>query len=245
MLTPITCTTTNRICALLLGESGTGKTSQIRCLLGQENRGGKWVNSNLQPEKVFVLSAEAGLLCVRDLVVAGKVQGFEIHNLSEFKEAFGYCNSVEFKQKGFSWIVIDSLTEIASRCVSEMQGKYPNKSDSYKLWQDYTNVLTDIVKAFRDISSVSVAVTCLLAYEKDEFQRRYPVPDIPGSGLKSRLVSYFDESLVLSRIKDAEGKEHLCFQTTEPAGLAKDRSGKLAPVEEPNILKIKNKIISK
>ena len=81
--------------------------------------------------------------------------------------------------------------------------------------------------------------------EKDEFQRRYPVPDIPGSGLKSRLVSYFDESLVLSRIKDAEGKEHLCFQTTEPAGLAKDRSGKLAPVEEPNILKIKNKIISK
>ena len=49
----------------------------------------------------------------------------------------------------------------------------------------------------------------------------------------------------MDRTTGENGTSYVVFQTTEPAGLAKDRSGKLAPVEEPNILKIKNKIISK
>lgn len=63
--------------------------------------------------------------------------------------------------------------------------------------------------------------------------------------LKSRLPSFFDEVLYMDRTTGENGASYVVFQTTEPAGLAKDRSGKLAPIEEPNILKIKNKIISK
>jgi hypothetical protein len=244
MLKPITAESASRICCLLLGPAGIGKTSQIRCLLGQEFKDGQWVPSGYQPEKVLVLSAEAGLLCAHDLVAAGKVEGFEIRSLSEFKEALQHCQSPAFREAGYQWVFIDSLTEIASRCAEDMQAKYPSKQDSFKLWGEYTQTMTDIVKTFRDLPGVSVCFTCLIAMEKDEFQRRWPVPDIAGSGLKNRLTSYFDESLVMERMKLEDGREFLAFKTAEPVGLAKDRSGRLNPLEKPNLLSVKQKILS-
>lgn len=244
MLRPITPQSTNRICVLLIGYAGLGKTSQIRCLLGQDYRNGKWQASEFQPEPPLVLSAESGLLSCLDLVKEGKVTGFEIGSIGEFREALQYCQSTDFKQKGYKWIFIDSLTEIASRCAEALQAKYPSKADSFKLWDEYTCTMTDIIKTFRDLPDVSVCFTCLMTTDKDEFNRRFPAPDIAGKGLKSRLTSYFDESLVLERQRLEDGTEYLAFRTHEPAGLAKDRSGKLNPLERPNLLSIKNKILT-
>lgn len=250
-LTPITAQSADRICALLIGPAGIGKTSQIRCLLGQDFQGGQWVQTNLAPEKVLVLSAEGGLLCVRDLVASGQVQGFEIHSLTEFHEALRYvATAPEVRQDGFRWVSIDSLTEIASRCAEELQRKYPSKADSLKLWGEYNQVMTDIVKSFRDLTHINVVFTCLINIEKDKEGRRFPMPDISGSSLKQRLTSYFDEVLVLDRMAlntgDPENpvmQEMLVFNTRNPVGLAKDRSGKLAETEYPNLLMIRNKIL--
>lgn len=243
-LVKITPQSADRICVLLLGVAGIGKTSQIRCLLGQEFKGGQWVDSGFPPEKPLVLSAESGLLGLRDLVASGAVEGFEIRSLAEFREALQWCLSPEFKAGGYKWIFIDSLTEISSRCVESLQAKYPSKGDSLKMWGEYAQQMTDIVKAFRDMAGVSVVFTCLVGTEKDEFNRRWPCPDIAGSALKNRLTSYFDESLVMERIQQDEGQEFLAFKTSDPAGLAKDRSGKLNPLEKPNLLSIKHKIIN-
>lgn len=248
MLTRITPQSADRVCALILGASGIGKTSQLRCLLGQRFNpaSGKWEkDAAAVPEKALVLSAESGLLCVRDFVASGAVEGFEIRSLEEFKEALLYCRSPEFAEGKYRWVFIDSLTEIAARCVESLQRKYPKRDDTFKLWGEYSQTMTDLVKAFRDMPSCSVVFTCLTTQEQDEFKRRYYAPDIDGKAVKSRLPSFFDEVLYMDRTTGENGTSYVVFQTTEPAGLAKDRSGKLAPVEEPNILKIKNKIISK
>jgi len=246
MLKPITAQSTSRICCLLLGPAGIGKTSQIRCLLGQDwdREKGQWVQSACPPEKTLVLSAESGLLAAHDLVVSGQVEGYEIRSLTEFKEALQYCQSNAFREAGYQWVFIDSLTEIAARCAEDMQAKYPSKADSFKLWGEYTQTMTDIIKTFRDLPGVNVCFTCLVATEKDEFQRRFPVPDISGSGLKNRLTSYFDEALVMERMRLEDGTEFLAFKTREPVGLAKDRSGRLNPLEKPNLLSVKQKILS-
>lgn len=247
----ITAQSADRICALLIGPAGIGKTSQIRCLLGQDYQNGAWVQSGFQPEKVLVLSAESGLLCVRDLVASGQVEGFEVRSLADFQEALRFCLSPEFRQAGYRWVFLDSLTEIAARCAEDLQKKYPSKSDSFKMWGEYSQTMTDIIKTFRDLSGVNVVFTCLLAVEKDDAGRRFPVPDISGSGLKQRLTSYFDEVLVMERLVLNVGnpeapmmQEVLVFNTKAPVGLAKDRSGKLAETEYPSLLAIRNKILS-
>ena len=246
----ITAQSADRICALLIGPAGIGKTSQIRCLLGQDYQNGQWVQSGFQPEKVLVLSAESGLLCVRDLVASGQVEGFEIRSLADFQEALRYCLTSDFRQAGYRWVFLDSLTEIAARCAEDLQKKYPSKSDSFKMWGEYSQTMTDIIKTFRDLSGVNVVFTCLLAVEKDDAGRRFPVPDISGSGLKQRLTSYFDEVLVMERLVLNVGnpeaptmQEVLVFNTRNPVGLAKDRSGKLAETEYPSLLAIRNKIL--
>lgn len=251
-LTRITATSANRVCALLAGPAGIGKTSQLRCLLGQDYQNGQWIQTELKPEKVFVLSAESGLLCVRELVEAQMIDGFEVRSLAEFKEALAYCYSTEFQNAGFQWLFIDSLTEIASRCVEDMQARFPNKADSFKMWGEYNTVMTDIIKKFRDMPKINVVFTCLISVDKDDVGRRYLAPDIPGSSLKNRLPSYFDEVFYMQRQEvtvggDAENpvtENRLVFNVQEPAGLAKDRSGKLAPQEYPNLLMIRNKILA-
>ena len=246
----ITAQSADRICALLIGPAGIGKTSQIRCLLGQDFQNGAWVQSGFQPEKVLVLSAESGLLCVRDLVASGQVEGFEVRSLADFQEGLRFCLSPDFRQAGYQWVFIDSLTEIAARCAEDLQKKYPSKSDSFKMWGEYSQTMTDIIKTFRDLGGVNVVFTCLLAVEKDDAGRRFPVPDISGSGLKQRLTSYFDEVLVMERlvlnVSNPEAptmQEVLVFNTKNPVGLAKDRSGKLAETEYPSLLSVRNKIL--
>lgn len=240
----------DRICALLIGPAGIGKTSQIRCLLGQDFQGGKWTQTTMEPERVCVLSAESGLLCVRDLVADGRVEGYEIRSLEDFKEALRLCLTPDFR-KQYRWVFVDSLTEISARCAESLQAKYPNKNDGFKLWGEYNTTMTDIIKTFRDLPGVNVVFTCLVAVDKDEFQRRHLVPDIAGSGLKGRLTSYFDEVLVMDRVTVNNSSPDmpaettaLVFKTREPVGLAKDRSGKLAENEYPNLLTLRNKILA-
>ena len=86
MLKPINPESVERICCLIVGRYGLGKTSLIRTVLGQEYIDGQWVQTSENGEKACVLSAESGLLAVRDLVKAGMVEGYEIGSLAEFKE---------------------------------------------------------------------------------------------------------------------------------------------------------------
>ena len=161
-LKPITPETANRFCCLVVAPAGTGKTSLLRTIMGQEFNpdARQWEQKEEPSQKVCTLSAEAGLLCVRDLVTAGLVQGYEIGSLLDFKEALSMLMQPDFKER-YQWVFIDSLTEISSRCVEHMKQKHQGSKDAFKLWGEYNDTMTQIIKAFRDMTDYNVVFTCL------------------------------------------------------------------------------------
>jgi hypothetical protein len=227
-LKPISLETSNRFIALINGQRGIGKTSLLRSLPPDE--------------PVFVVSAEAGLLCVRDLVESRQVQGVEVASFTDLAEVYSFLTSPA--AAGYKWVFIDSLTEIAARCVEAMKAKYPAKSEVFNLWGEYSDKMTQLVKAYRDLAAFNVVFTCLDSCEKDEMNRRFVGPAMPGTSLKERLPSWFDLVLFMVSLPGADGKEQRAF-ITQPWERypAKDRSGKLALVESPHLGEIKRKIL--
>ena len=244
-LCKITPQATNRFCCLVIGQAGTGKTSLMRTIMGQEydQESREWKQSREPTEKVLTLSAESGLLCVRDLVEQGMVEGYEIGSLQDFREAQAMLMTPEFRER-YGWIFIDSLTEISSRCVEAMRMKHQSGSDTFKMWGEYNDAMTLLIKAFRDMRDYNVVFTCLESADTDDNRRRFLAPAISGSQLKERLTSYFDEVFHMTETASEDGSVWRVFHTAHPVGLAKDRSGRLSPVEPPNLLHIKNKILA-
>ena len=244
-LKKISMDTANRICALVVGPAGIGKTSLLRTILGQQfnTRTGQWEQVAEADGRVCTLSAESGLLCVRDLIASRQVEGFEIGTFQDMREAHAALMSPEFMQR-YQWIYIDSLTEISARCVETVKLKYPFAKDSFPMWGEYNDSMTAIIKAFRDLTSYNVIFTCLETVDRDQNGFRFKGPMISGTSLKERLTSYFDEVFYMERRKNDSGEESVVFKTREPVGLAKDRSGKLNPEEPANLLAVQKRILA-
>lgn len=90
----------------------------------------------------------------------------------------------------------------------------------------------------RDKNVIFVAI---LDERLDDFNRRVFVPQIEGSKTALELPGIVDEVVTLAELKTEEGELYRAFvcQTLNPWGYpAKDRSGRLDLVEEPNLLKL-------
>jgi hypothetical protein len=227
-LKPISPESAARFTALVIGESGSGKTSLLRTIPPDE--------------PVFVVSAEAGLLCVQDLVESKQVQGVEVASFADMAEVYAFLNSSQ--ASGYKWVFLDSLTEIAARCLEAVKVKYPNRSDSFPMWEFYNAQMTQLIKAYRDLKQYNVVFTALSTTETDDLNRRYIGPLLTGKALKEMIASYFDEVFYLVNLPDANGKEQRALITAKYTCYpAKDRSGKLALVESPHLGEIKRKIL--
>ncbi len=234
----------SRICALVIADYGMGKTCLARTALGQQWQDGQWVQVEEPEGKVLILAAEPGLLSVRDLMQAGHIDAIKITTWEQMREAYMWLNSDQKARETYTWVMIDSLTEIADQCEKAAKQKHPDSSDSFKMWGDYSETITDRVKEFRDLPHYNVIFTCLPSVDKDENNRRFIGPDIVGKKIKQRLPSYFDEVFYLREFSGEDGKTYRAIQTVKWEQYpGKDRSGKLAPMEEPNLLKIARKIL--
>ncbi len=219
---------------LVYGKSGIGKTTL----------------SATTPDvtKTCIISLENGLRAVSDKNIAvydctvdanGKEMERHVRH-DKFLHAIKLFQGDELKSK-YEYLVIDSLTEIAQNLVEKLKLLYPNKSDAMKLWGDYNDNMLNIVKSIRDLKSYLIIVLALEKIEVDEFQRRFSGVDVAGK-IAARLPAFFDEVFYYS-IFDIEGKkERLLLTSSFENGLAKDRSGKLAQYEKPNLTSVINKI---
>ena len=221
---------TKRFVALVVGPSGIGKTSLVRTLPEPE-------------DAILLISAESGLACL-DGTNIDVIEVDPKEPTKSLEEIYEFLQSDEAKKK-YKFIFIDSLTEIAQLIVAELKKDphYGQPKNALAMWGKYSELMTMIVKSYRDMSDYSVIFTCLDAVEKDGLEKIESF-NIQGTGIKNSLKAWYDLVLFYKVYTDENGAKHRKLVTDiSEAPLAKDRTGKLEAFEEADLSVIINKIV--
>lgn len=202
---------------LVYAGSGAGKTTLIGSL----------------PSPI-IISAEAGLLSLADY----DIPFIEVTDMASLKEAYSFVSSKEASK--FQSVAIDSISEIAEVVLSAEKKIAKDVRQAYGQLQEQ---VTDLIRAFRDLSGKNVYMSAKMEKSQDEHGRMMYGPSMPGTKLGQQLPFYFDEVFALRVEKDEEGKIVRMLQTeADPSYVAKDRSGKLDSWEQADLGFIINKI---
>jgi phage nucleotide-binding protein len=202
---------------LVYGQAGAGKTSLIRTL----------------PDPV-VLSAEGGLLSIQD----ANLPYIEIADMATLREAYTWLGSDEGKR--FKSVALDSISEIAEVVLNAEKKTAKDPRQAYGAMQEQ---MADIIRAFRDLPGRHVYMSAKLEKAQDETGRILYSPSMPGNKSGQQLPYFFDEVLALRVERDAEGNPQRALMCdSDGLWIAKDRSGKLAQWEAPDLGEIISKI---
>ncbi len=215
----------NRMAALIVAESGVGKTSQ--CM-------------TLNPDEVAFISLESGDLCFKRTGYKPRLKSV-IRTVDDLTESFVQLND---GIEGIKYVFIDSLTEMGQLVLSELKEdpRYTDPKNTLKMYGTYNEMMTKIIKSYRDMDKYTVIFTCLSSKEKDGMEV-FDDYNIPGSSVKNMLKSYFDLVLHMQAYKDGEEEKRIFLTNSSVSRLAKDRSGVLEEVEDANIGEIVAKIL--
>lgn len=213
----------NGVKLLVYGPSGAGKTRLC----------------STTGEPTIILSAEAGLLSLRDY----DIPAVQIQSIDDIYEAYDYLVNSE-EGKAFRWICLDSISEIGEVVLSA--GKKSAK-DPRAAYGDLQEKMGDLLRAFRDLPGRNVYFSAKLDRVKDETTGTLLFgPSMPGQKLGPSIPYFFDEVFVYRMERAVDGSLSRALQTFGDIQYnAKDRSGALAPWEEPDLGKIAAKITAK
>ena len=201
----------NGVKVLCYGAAGAGKTSLIKTL----------------PNPI-VLSAEGGLLSIQD----ADLPYIEINDMATLQEAYKWLTE-SADAKGFQSVALDSISEIAEVVLNAEKKATKDPRQAYGAMQEQ---MADIIRAFRDLPGKHVYFTAKCEKAQDEQGRILYGPSMPGNKAGQALPYFFDEVLALRVEKDAEGNTQRALMCdSDGLWLAKDRSGKLAAWEAPDL----------
>jgi phage nucleotide-binding protein len=196
---------------LVYGQAGAGKTSLIKTL----------------PSPI-VLSAEGGLLSVQD----ADLPFIEVDGMETLKEAWLWLTE-SAEAKGFKSVALDSISEIAEVVLNAEKKATKDPRQAYGAMQEQ---MADIIRAFRDLPNRHVYMSAKLEKTQDEMGRILYAPSMPGNKTGQSLPYFFDEVLALRIERDSDGGTQRALMCDgDGLWLAKDRSGKLAPWEAPDL----------
>jgi phage nucleotide-binding protein len=202
---------------LVYGAAGAGKTSLITTL-----------------PKPIVLSAEAGLLSIQD----ADLPFIEINTIDDLRQAYVYIISEAGAE--YESVALDSISEIAEVVLNAEKKIAKDPRQAYGAMQEQ---VSDLIRAFRDLPGKHVYMSAKLEKSQDEMGRMLYAPSMPGNKVGQSLPYFFDEVLALRVEKDADGNTQRALMCdTDGLWAAKDRSGKLAPWEAPDLGAIIEKI---
>jgi NTP pyrophosphatase (non-canonical NTP hydrolase) len=216
-LTTTKNTAENGIKVLVYGRSGVGKTRLIATA-----------------PRPILISAESGTLSLRGY----DIPMIEIATMDDLRDAYLWTTGEE--AKGFDTICIDSITELGEVVLANAK---KNNKDVRKAYGELIDEMTQIIKSFRDMRGKHVYFS---AQEEriaaDDDTTAYG-PLLPGSKLGPRLPYWYDEVFRMSIGKLADGTSYRYLLTQgDGKAIAKDRSGVLDEIEEPDLSKIFSKI---
>lgn len=208
----------NGVKLLVYGQAGAGKTSLVKTL-----------------PKPIVLSAEGGLLSIQD----ADIPYIEIASMDDLREAFTWCKDSKEAQ-AFETVALDSISEVAEVVLAHELKK--NK-DGRAAYGEMNTTMTELIRAFRDLPNKHVYFSAKLEKSQDEMGKLLYNPGMPGKSLTQGLPYFFDEVLALRVERDAEDvTQRALMCDSDGLWLAKDRSGKLAAWEAPDLGAIIKKI---
>ncbi len=208
----------NGVKVLVYGQAGAGKTHLIRTL----------------PRPV-ILSAEGGLLSLQGT----GIPYVEINNLTTLTEAYKWLTDSN-ETKDFDCVALDSISEIAEVVLSSEKKTAKDPRQAYGAMADQ---MTDLIRAFRDLPGKHVYFSAKMEKTQDEMGRMLYYPSLPGNKVGQQLPYFFDEVLALRVERDSEGATQRALMCeSDGLWLAKDRSGKLSPWEEPDLGLVISKI---
>ncbi len=204
----------NGIKVALFGESGVGKTWQISTL-----------------RRPFIISSEKGLLTLNALGL--DIPYVEVSTMDELKEARSALSNEEYAST-YDTLVIDSVTEIAELCLSDLKTK---TADPRKAYLDTQDAVSRELRAFFNIEDKDIVMIFKSGRIEDKDTNRVSYAPIVNNDKFSAKIPYlFDEVLALRTGKDTDGNVTRYIQTVNDGNYAcKDRSGKLYPTEEADL----------
>jgi hypothetical protein len=199
---------------------------------------GKTVLCSTAPTPI-ILSAEAGLLSLASVSIPVIV----ISTMADLGEIYRWLTE-SHEAKPFETICLDSISEIAEKVLVNSKALAKDPRQAYG---DMAEKLIALVKAYRDIQNKNVYFSAKMEKDKDELTgMTLWQPSAPGKQISSQLPYLFDEVFRMGAAKDQQNVEYRFLQTQpDMQYVAKDRSGKLASIEPPNLTTIFNKIKGK
>lgn len=190
---------------LLYGHHGWGKTTQFMYYQKEYGDG-------------FIISGESGLSSIRHAGIdylpftswdAGSDPEKGIYS---FVDIFKWTRSDDFKERGYKWIGIDSLTELsdhsmkAAEIEAERNAKKIGKNvNGFEVWSNHASQLIGACKAIRDMP-MHVLVTALAKENTDDNGNVEYWPMVGGKATMQHLPGIFD--CVFCGVRTTNGENH-------------------------------------
>jgi len=205
--------------ALVYGDAGIGKT----CLMATAPR-------------PIILSCESGLLSLGEL----EIPYIEIDSVQDIYDAFEYLTETDAGDK-FDTICLDSISEIGEVFLAALKKEYKDARQAYTILADELGAL---IRKFRDIKGKNILFSAKeVRITDDDTGITTYMASMPGKNLLNGLPFFFDEVFYMTKMQGDEGETYRVLKTQTDFGFrAKDRSGKLNYIEEPDLSKIISKI---
>jgi len=235
---------------LLYGHHGWGKTTQ--CLHMQKRYG-----------PGFILSGEAGLISIADAGIdylpftSWDGETDPSRYLYSFRDLFRWLRTDEFKERGYQWVCIDSLTELSDMSMKSATAAAEAKAmetgkkvDGFAIWSDHAANLIGACKAMKGLS-MHVLMTCLAKESSDENGNVEFWPMVQGKQAQQQLPGIFDHVFcgVRASVRNTETGDHsvVRYVVTDEVrgwhGKARDEHRRLRPVEKTgNIVELLDRV---
>lgn len=220
----------------IMSTYGIGAKNGVKMLVYGKAGRGKTTLCATAPNPI-VFSAESGLLALSNYQVAYA----EIRTIKDLQDAFAWAqSSTEARQ--FQTLCLDSLSEIAEVVLSNAKGQVKDPRQAYG---ELIEKMSMTIREFRDLPGYHVYMSAKQEMVKDDASGvALNMPSMPGNKLGQSLPYFFDEVFQLDIGKDPATQQTYRYLRTQPdfQNDAKDRSGRLDPIEYPDLGNIIKKI---
>jgi phage nucleotide-binding protein len=207
------------VCLLVYGAAGSGKT--VLCTTA--------------PSPTLIISAEGGLLSIRN----ADVKAIEVKSVADINEIYDYLYN---HPKEFQTVCLDSVSEVSEVVLANEKEKTKDPRQAYGTVIDE---MMRLLRQFRDLP-MDVVMTAKQERLRDEGQGGGSVlymPSMVGAKLPQAIPYLFDEVFALRVDKNDEGETTRWLQTEKDWQYeAKDRSGALDQFEVADLSHIFSKV---